>query len=354
MITDSQRIRVLIVDDSAIVRKMLTQLLSEAPDIEVIGSAPDASIARQKILKLKPDVVTLDIEMPGMNGLEFLKRLMRYHPTPVIVVSSLGQAGCEIAIEALRIGATDVLPKPGGPYSVGDLRELLIYHVRAAGRARLLPRPAQSPPSEPIAVDTVASDTVIAIGASTGGTEAISAILSRMPANSPGILVVQHIPPVFSESFAIRLNSMCTLRVRQARHLDELLPGTVLVAPGGCHMVLTECKGRYLVELNTDPPVHYHRPSVDILFSSVALAAGRYAVGILLTGMGFDGAQGLLEMRRAGAPTVAQDEASCVVYGMPRRAIEVGAVDNGTHLSNIPSTLARMLTRSGKRAPVQS
>jgi two-component system chemotaxis response regulator CheB len=338
------RKRVLIVDDSAIVRKVLSEALSNEPDIEVAGTAPDAWVAREKILKLEPDVLTLDLEMPRMNGLAFLKRLMQFHPMPVIVVSSQGQASCDAAIEAMRIGAVDVLPKPGGPYSVGELRAQLARHIRAAVRARVRPFAVKERRSNMSLWGAGASSSaVIAIGASTGGTEAIADILARLPQNTPGTLIVQHIPAVFSESFAKRLNRTCAMEVREAKHMDELKPGVALVAPGDSHMVLTNSGGKRLVELNMDPPVHYHRPSVDVLFHSVAQVAGHDAVGILLTGMGSDGARGLLELRSAGAETIAQDEASSIVFGMPGEAIRLGAADRGTPLSRIPMLLARAL-----------
>ena len=342
------RKRVLIVDDSAIVRKVLSEALSNEPDIEVAGTAPDAWIAREKILKLEPDVLTLDLEMPRMNGLAFLKRLMQFHPMPVIVVSSQGKASCDAAIEAMRIGAVDVLPKPGGPYSVGELRAQLAQHIRAAVGARVKPFVARerSIAKAKLGASAASSSAIIVVGASTGGTEAIADIMARLPQNTPGTLIVQHIPAVFSESFAKRLNRTCAMEVREARHLDEVKPGVALVAPGGTHMILTQSGGKRVVELNSDPPVHYHRPSVDMLFHSVAEVAGADAIGILLTGMGSDGARGLLEMRAAGAETIVQDEASSIVFGMPGEAIRLGAADRGTPLSRIPIMLARALESS--------
>ena len=339
------RKRVLIVDDSAIVRKVLSEALSHEPDIEVAGTAPDAWVAREKILKLDPDVLTLDIEMPRMNGLAFLKRLMQFHPMPVIVVSSQGKASCDAAIEAMRIGAVDVLPKPGGPYSVGELRAQLAQHIRAAVNARVKPHAGRerSVARTKLGVGAVSSSAIIAIGASTGGTEAIAGIMTRLPENTPGTLIVQHIPAVFSESFAKRLNRTCAMEVREAKHLDEVMPGLALVAPGNSHMTLIESGGKRLVALNSDPPVHYHRPSVDVLFHSVAGVAGADAIGILLTGMGSDGARGLLELRKAGGETIVQDEASSIVFGMPGEAIRLGAADRGTPLLHIPMLLARAL-----------
>jgi two-component system chemotaxis response regulator CheB len=317
----------LIVDDSAIVRKILSEALAAEPDIEVVGVAPDPYVARNKILALHPDVLTLDIEMPRMDGLTFLRKLMHFHPMPAIVISSLAQASCKTAIEALELGAVDVLAKPGGPYSVGDLRESLAARVRAAASARLRrARPAAAVAPMPTAGPSIAGGgTILAIGASTGGTEAVASVLARMPANAPPIVIAQHIPPLFSRAFADRLNGLCAIEVREAQDNDELRPGIALVAPGDFHMVLRKSRSHYYVNVKTGPRVCYQRPSVDVLFASVAETAGADASGALLTGMGADGAQGLLKMRQAGAHTIAQDENSCVVYGMPREAVELGA-----------------------------
>jgi two-component system chemotaxis response regulator CheB len=317
----------LIIDDSAIVRKILTEALAGNPDIEVVGSAPDPYVARDKILALQPDVLTLDIEMPRMDGLTFLKKLMHFHPMPAVVISSLTQPSCRAAVEALELGAVEVLAKPGGPYSVGELRTTLAAKIRAAAVSRVRrPQPAAEPPVR----DTppqLSGDTVIAIGASTGGTEAIAAVLTKLPASTPGVVIAQHIPTQFSRAFATRLNDLCAMEVKEAEDGDELHPGRALVAPGDFHMLLRNTGGRYSVNVKTGPKVCYQRPSVDVLFSSVAEAAGSRAIGVLLTGMGADGAQGLLKMRRAGARTIAQNEATCVVFGMPREAIVAGAAE---------------------------
>ncbi len=347
--TSARRTRVLIVDDSAIVRKVLADTLSREPDIEVVGVAPDAYVAREKILSLKPDVITLDIEMPRMDGVTFLKRLMHFHPMPVVIISSLGQASCEHAMEALRAGAVEVLAKPGGPYSVGDLRQELGHRIRAAVQARVRTAPSH-PAADPTRARIVPfekglASAVIAIGASTGGTEAVADILTRMPENSPGILVVQHIPPTFSGSFAKRLDRTCAMEVREARDGDDCVAGLALIAPGNHHMSLLRDGARKYVKLDSKERVHYHRPSVDVLFHSVAETTGANAVGVLLTGMGADGAQGLLAMRRRGAFTIAQDEASSVVFGMPREAIRIGAAETGTPLSQIPILVTQALRR---------
>jgi two-component system, chemotaxis family, protein-glutamate methylesterase/glutaminase len=338
-----RKIKVLIVDDSAIVRKLLAEALAAEPDIEVVGTAPDPFVARDKILSLRPDVLTLDVEMPRMDGITFLKKLMRFHPMPVIVISSLGQASSKIALEALRQGAVDVLAKPGGPYSVGELKHDLPHKVRAAAHARLHQGPAEPVVSvkQPLPASFHAgnSSTIIALGASTGGTEAIREVLMGLPAACPGIVVVQHIPPVFSTAFANRLNDLCRIQVKEAVDGDRLTPGLALVAPGNFHMTLTKRGSEYRVSVKDGPRVCYQRPAVDVLFESVAASAGRDAVGALMTGMGADGAEGLLKMKRAGAKTIAQDEASCVVFGMPREAIRLGAVDHVVPLKRIASEI---------------
>jgi two-component system chemotaxis response regulator CheB len=335
------KIKVLIIDDSAIVRKILADAISAEQDFEVVGTAPDPYIARDKILALKPDVLTLDIEMPRMDGLTFLKKLMHYHPLPVVVISSLGQASCQTTLDALRLGAVEVLAKPGGPYSVGELRTNLATRIRAAAVARLrnFATPLPTPIIRPIQAGSFRAGTVIAIGASTGGTEAIHELLMQFPADSPGIVITQHIPPIFSQAFANRLNQACALEVKEASDGDTLTPGRVLVAPGNLHMLLRKFADGYRVQIKDGPQVCYQRPSVDVLFGSVAEAVGSRAIGVLLTGMGTDGAQGLLRMRRVGALTIAQDEASCVVFGMPKEAIRLGAADRVLPLVQIPASI---------------
>ncbi len=344
--TEGRKIKVLIVDDSAIVRKLLAEALASEPDIEVVGTAPDPFVAREKILSLSPDVLTLDIEMPRMDGLTFLKKLMRFHPMPVIVISSLAQSSSGAAIEALQCGAVEVLGKPGGPYSVGEMKQDLPHKIRAAAAARLRRVAPESPgPEKPrcISADSPPDPrTVIAIGASTGGTEAIRQVLAEMPENSPGIVVVQHIPPVFSFAFANRLNDVCRIRVKEASNGDVVAPGLALIAPGDFHMTLRKKGQGYSVAVEGGPRVCYQRPSVDVLFNSVSEAAGEHAVGALLTGMGADGAEGMLKMKRAGARTIAQDEASSVVFGMPREAIQLGAVDQVLPLNRIARELTAL------------
>ncbi len=344
--TPRPRTRVLIVDDSAIVRKILSDAISAEADLEVVGTAPDPYIARDKILSLRPDVLTLDIEMPRMDGITFLRKLMRHHPLPVVVISSLGGASCQTSLDALRFGAVEVLAKPGGPYSVGELRTNLANRIRAASVAKLRTSGDSAPPEPLVRATTTAnfrSNSVIAIGASTGGTEALHELLTRMPANSPGILVTQHIPPVFSTAFAHRLNQACVLEVKEAADGDRLEPGRALVAPGNLHMLLRKCPDGFRVQVKDGPQVCYQRPSVDVMFASVAEAAGSGATGVILTGMGSDGANGLLRMKRAGAHTIAQDEATCVVFGMPKEAIRLGAAERVLPLSHIADAILNQL-----------
>ncbi len=331
---ESRKIRVLVIDDSAIVRKILSEALAREADIEVVGTAPDPIIALEKIKRLKPDVLTLDIEMPRMDGLTFLKQLMQTQPMPVILISSLAQSSVEIALEALRHGAVDVLAKPSGPYSVGELRATVSASIRAAARAKIF-RPAPSPPARivaPLQEKAPNSNRLIAIGASTGGTEAIAAMLAQLPAEVPPILITQHIPPMFSRTFAQRLDKLCRMEVREAADGDAVRPGLALVAPGGFHMVLDR---GLRVRIKDGPLVCYQRPSVDVLFTSVARVAGANAVGVILTGMGNDGAQGMKRMKDHGAHNIAQDEATSVIFGMPREAIRAGAVDQTLPLDRI-------------------
>ncbi len=341
-----KQIKVLIVDDSAIVRKIFSQELSKHPDIYVVGAAPDPYVARDKIVNLKPDVITLDIEMPRMDGLSFLRKLMKYHPVPTIIVSSLTPANSEMALEAMEYGAVEVLAKPGGSYSVGDMSVQLAEKIRAAAcvnvssRGAVVERPAPNVPGLALKRST---HKVIAMGASTGGTEALKSVLMQMPANIPGIVIVQHMPPRFTTTFANRLNDLCGIEVREAKDGDSVLPGTALIAPGNFHMTLKRVGGSYSVEVGTGPLVFHQRPSVDVLFHSVARFAGANALGVIMTGMGKDGAAGMLEMKNAGAHTVAQDEASCVVFGMPREAIRLGGVDKVVPLQDIPRTVMNFL-----------
>jgi two-component system chemotaxis response regulator CheB len=342
-----KKIRVLIVDDSAVVRRVLSDALAAEPDFEVVGCAADPFAARDLIVAHRPDVLTLDIEMPRMDGLTFLRKLMRYQPMPVVVISSLAQASCSATLKALEEGAVEALPKPAGPYSVGDLRHTLAGKLRAAAVSRLRTGVSPSPTGTPRASEpqrSFRSQTLVAIGASTGGTEAVRQVLTELPSNFPPVVVTQHIPPVFSKAFSERLNEQCRVEVREAEDGDELRTGRVLVAPGGMHMLVRRAGEGWRVTVKDGPRVCYQRPSVDVLFSSVAEQAGARATGVILTGMGSDGASGMLRMREAGAATIAQNEETCVVFGMPREAIRMGAAQEVLPLGGIAGALLRRLT----------
>jgi len=327
---------VLIVDDSAVVRQIFAQQLARDPEIEVVGTAPDPFVARDLIVQRQPDVVTLDIEMPRMDGLTFLRKLMHYHPMPVVVVSSLTPAGGGLAVEALSAGAVDVMCKPGSAFTVGDMAQLLAEKVKGAAQAdvRKAKVDAAPPAGEPRALSRTTNQ-ILAIGASTGGTVAVERILKALPHNAPGIVITQHMPELFTRYFAVRLKEVSRLDVREAQGGESVVPGVALVAPGNRHLLLRRSGARYLTEVKDGPRVNRHRPSVDVMFRSVAHSAGGNAVGVLLTGMGADGAQGLLAMHEAGARTIAQDEKSSVVFGMPKVAIDLGAADTVLDVARI-------------------
>jgi two-component system chemotaxis response regulator CheB len=336
--------RVLIVDDSSVVRSILSRELSRDPEIEVVGTATDPYVARDKIVELKPDVITLDVEMPRMDGLTFLKKLMRYQPMPVVVVSSLTEAGGELAMEALSSGAIEVMCKPGSAYSVGDMAVELIHKVKAAAKAKII-APIIHPKEQVPAISTSLARTtnkIIAIGTSTGGTEALRNVIPHLPINAPGVLVVQHMPEHFTKSFAESLDRDSRVSVSEAVDGDSVVPGKVLIAPGNKHMLLRRSGARYLVQVKDGPRVNRHRPSVEVLFKSVAQYAGANAVGAIMTGMGDDGAAGLLEMLSAGARTIAQSEKTCVVFGMPKVAIELGAAEQIVDLHEISARLIEL------------
>ncbi len=359
------RTRVLIVDDSALIRKLLTAILEEDPDIEVVGVAPDPYIARDKIKRLEPDVITLDVEMPRMDGLTFLRNLMRLRPMPVVMISSLTERGAEVTLQALELGAIDFVAKPKLDVSQGieAYAEEIRSKVKVAARAavRRLENVSRPPPvaevaprlsadavlgSRPAAGRFRTTEMIIAIGASTGGTEAIREVLCALPPDAPGIVIAQHIPAEFSNAFARRMDSLSSLAVTEAADGQQILRGHVYIAPGGRHLLVRRSGARYVCQLNDGPPVNRHRPSVDVLFRSVSQACGVNAVGALLTGMGEDGAEGLLEMRQAGASTLAQDEASSVVWGMPGAAVKRGAAVTIAPLSEMAAALLRLTARS--------
>jgi two-component system chemotaxis response regulator CheB len=336
------KIRVLIVDDSAVVRKVFREELAKEADIEVVGVAPDPYVARDQIVALKPDVVTLDIEMPRMDGVTFLRKLMKHFPLPVIIVSSLTQSGSAMALEAMESGAVEVLAKPGAAYSVGEMGAQLADKIRAAARVNVrVPRKTTRKPAHLLSSRALTASTnkIIAIGASTGGTEALKDVLTVLPANIPGIVIVQHMPANFTKSFAQRLDTLCAFRVKEAEDGDSIVPGQALLAPGNLHMVMRRSGARYYVNVKTGPLVCHQRPAVDVLFNSVAAFAGANAVGVILTGMGKDGAAGMLKMKEAGAKNIAQDEKSCVVFGMPKEAIASGGVDQIEPLPHIAQAI---------------
>jgi two-component system chemotaxis response regulator CheB len=339
------KIRVLTVDDSALMRQVLATLLSKDPGIEVIGSAPDPFIAREKIKALNPDVITLDVEMPKMDGLTFLEKLMRGHPMPVVMVSSLTEVGCQTTLRALELGAVDFVTKPKIDLREGmeEVAQDLIAKVKAAAQAKVRGKGVGGKgvvaPLRSEAAMIKTTDTIIVIGSSTGGTEAVKDVLMALPPNTPPILITQHMPEHFTKMWADRMNNLCRISVKEAEDGDSVLPGHALVAPGSYHMTLVRSGARYSVRINQDPPVNRHRPSVDVTFASVAQYAGANAIGVILTGMGGDGAKELLTMKQAGAFTIAQDEASCVVFGMPKEAIKLGGVDKILPLSEIPAAI---------------
>lgn len=345
------RIRVLCVDDSALIRDLLSEIINSQPDMEVVAVAPDPLVARDLIKQHNPDVLTLDVEMPRMDGLDFLERLMRLRPMPVLMVSSLTQAGSEVTLRALELGALDFVAKPslGIRHGMLEYAEEIAEKIRAAARSQpQRARRRDEPPPARLKAPLVSSEKLVIIGASTGGTEAIRRVLEPLPANSPAILITQHMPGGFTRSFAERLDRLCQIRVKEAEEGERVLPGHAYIAPGDAHLRLARSGANYVARLDDGPPVNRHRPSVDVLFHSAATQAGRNAIGVLLTGMGKDGAAGLLEMRQAGAPTIAQDEASCVVFGMPREAIALGGAAEVVALEEIAPRLMALVAVSGR------
>ncbi|SNY75159.1 protein-glutamate methylesterase/protein-glutamine glutaminase [Pantoea sp. GL120224-02] len=331
------KITVMCVDDSALMRQLMTEIINSHADMEMVATAPDPLVARDLIKQYNPQVLTLDVEMPRMDGLDFLEKLMRLRPMPVVMVSSLTGKGSEVTLRALELGAVDFVTKPQLGIREGMLAysQMIADKIRAAARAKLHARPATPGPVMLKAGPLLSSEKLIAIGSSTGGTEAIRHVLQPLPATSPALLITQHMPPGFTRSFAERLNKLCQITVKEAEDGERILPGHAYIAPGAMHMELSRSGANYVVKLNDGLPVNRHKPSVDVLFRSVAVHAGRNAVGVILTGMGNDGAAGMLEMHRAGAWTIAQDEASCVVFGMPREAIAMGGTSEVVDLGHI-------------------
>jgi two-component system chemotaxis response regulator CheB len=360
-----QKIKVLCVDDSALIRSLMTEIINGQPDMAVVATAPDPLVARDLIKQHNPDVLTLDVEMPRMDGLDFLEKLMRLRPMPVVMVSSLTERGNEITLRALELGAVDFVTKPKVGIRDGmlDYAEKLADKVRAAARARVRQAaPAQhaaaaghaagghaAMPAPNFNNPLVSTEKLIIVGASTGGTEAIREVLVPLPPDAPAVLIAQHMPPGFTKSFAQRLNGLCRITVKEAEHGERVLPGHAYIAPGHAHLLLARSGANYIAHLSDDPPVNRHRPSVDVLFRSAAQHAGKNAVGVILTGMGRDGAAGLLEMKKAGAYTLAQDEASCIVFGMPREAIALGAADEITSLPDMSRRVMARLSSMGER-----
>jgi two-component system chemotaxis response regulator CheB len=357
-----KKIRVLVVDDSRMIRDVLTEILNEQDDIEVVGAAADAFEARDMMKRLAPDVITLDVEMPKMNGLEFLDRLMRAKPTPVVMISAATERGSEVTFRALELGAVDFVTKPKlNEQPPDDYGRMIADKIRAAKSARLkAPRRSEEPSAaemtippmakRPVPVGVKTSDKVIAVGASTGGTEAIREFLVGMPPDCPGILIVQHMPENFTRMFAERLNGLARINVKEAEHNDPILPGHAYVAPGGKHLWVKREGGQMIAKLSTEPPMNLHRPSVDFLFLSCAKFVGADAIGVIMTGMGRDGTKGMLEMKAAGAWNIAQDEATSVIFGMPREAIEAGAVHEVAPLGRLRE---RALARLARKEPTR-
>ena len=353
------KIKVLIVDDSALIRSVMSEIIGSQSDMEVVGVAPDPIVARDLIKLTNPDVLTLDVEMPKMDGLDFLEKLMRLRPMPVVMVSSLTERGSEITMRALELGAVDFVTKPKLSIQSGmrEYTDMIADKIRAASKARIKARPIQAAgaskggsPLPSIRNPLTSSEKLIIIGASTGGTEAIREFLMQMPSDCPGILIAQHMPEGFTRSFARRLDSLCKISVNEAAGGERVLPGHAYIAPGHSHLLLARSGANYVTQLDQGELVNRHRPSVDVLFRSAAAAAGKNAVGVILTGMGKDGAAGMLEMKNAGAYNFAQDEASCVVFGMPREAIAMGGTHEVGALNALPGMVLGYLATHGSRA----
>lgn len=354
----AQKIKVLVVDDSALIRKILTEIINGERDMICVGASPDPLAAREAIRALNPDVLTLDVEMPKMDGLDFLERLMRLRPMPVVMVSSLAEKGSEVTMRALELGAVDFVAKPKLDIAKGmqEYADTITDKIRAAAAAKVRGRGqpgrtvAGQAPLPSLGAGITSTEKLIIIGASTGGTEAIKEVLIQLPPDSPAVLIAQHMPEGFTRSFAARLDTLCKITVSEAGQGERVLPGHAYIAPGHSHMLLRRSGANYMVELNQNAPVNRHRPSVDVLFRSAAAVAARNAIGVILTGMGKDGAAGMLEMHQAGAFTIAEDESTCVVFGMPREAIAAGGVDEIVPLERIAGRVYAQLGLMGARA----
>lgn len=352
------KIKVLVIDDSALIRSLLTEIINSQRDMVVVGAAPDPLIARDMIKQLNPDVLTLDVEMPKMDGLDFLEKLMRLRPMPVVMVSTLTERGSEITMRALELGATDFVTKPKMSITEGMLEYTseITDKIRAASQAKISSLTRHVKPADGAAAPTqlrnplISSEKLLIVGASTGGTEAIKAFLLQMPSDCPGILITQHMPAGFTKSFANRLNALCQISVQEAAGGERVLPGHAYIAPGDKHLLLARSGANYVTELSDAPPVNRHKPSVDVLFDSAAVNAGKNAVGVILTGMGKDGAVGMKHMKDAGAYNFAQNEESCVVYGMPKEAVAQGGVDEVAHLNDLPKLVLDYLVANSTRA----
>lgn len=350
------KIKVLCVDDSALIRSLMTEIINSQPDMEVVGTAPDPLVARDMIKRLNPDVLTLDVEMPRMDGLDFLERLMRLRPMPVLMVSSLTERGSEITMRALELGAVDFVTKPklGIREGLIEYTDTIADKLRAASRARVRARPegaAGAAPAAPILrAPLLSTEKLIIVGASTGGTEAIKEFLMPLPPDSPAVMIVQHMPAGFTKSFAQRLNGLCRITVKEAEHGERVLPGYAYIAPGDSHLLLARSGANYVAHLSQEAPVNRHRPSVDVLFDSAAIHGGKNVTGVILTGMGKDGARGMLRMREAGSYNLAQDEQSCIVFGMPKEAIATGGVHEVVPLHQMSQRVMAHLATFGARA----
>lgn len=358
----NRKTRVIVVDDSALVRSILSEIINRQPDMACIGTANDPLIAREMIRELNPDVITLDVEMPRMDGIDFLGRLMRLRPMPVLMISTLTERGAEVTMKALELGAVDFVAKPrvGVANGLSELATEIVDKIRVAAVARVRRTitapvsasgsPAGRPdrPAPAPMLGRLSTEKIIAIGASTGGTEAIREVLTHLPADCPAIVITQHMPPGFTTSFATRLNGLCQIKVKEAEHGERILPGHAYIAPGGMQFAIARSGANYVAVVDDAPPVNRHKPSVEVLFRSVAACAGRNAIGIMLTGMGADGAVAMREMKDAGSYNYVQDEASCIVFGMPREAIARGAADEVLPLTQItPVLLTRLRSTSG-------